>query len=1258
VFPKENEFSDFLQENVDGELVIHHSALGANLYRYSVDYEKSWSSWAPYEDVTELKLSSMDDLHVTIEYWSEILASAVHRSTAAWTRGASLPPEQLNRYPSIFVQGDFNLFGNDLGLDSQMKLETNGLWTFTIQGTFPTNITLDIYNDNVFMFGEVDHDGILDRLPPAAQDRNHLHIPPPPTTYTAWVLVVNDRKMTWSIYPTGSGLFSMIYVIALGVVPLISAVVSVFFFKWLFYPTIVNKTGRPDPVIVPIRSQCKLSKVLIATLEYEIPEWDIKVRIGGLGTIAGLLGTRLPNEVIWIVPKVGDVKYPPPQQTNYISVVVCNETYSIGVEKYLGTHATYYLLESPIFKCQSSKEPYPTRMDDIYSAVYYSCWNQVIAAILIYEDPDIYHVNDFHGALAPLYLMPERTIPIVLSLHNSEFQGLWPLRNTFEKQLFSSIFHLPVEVVDSYICFGHTFNMLHAAATYIAVHQEGIGAGGVSVKYGERCQKRYAILWGLTEMERLQNPNPSDSIHSASPALPLRADKEEAIRLAQEWAGLELVSDATILVFVGRLSHQKGIDLIADLASDILNTFPKVQLICIGPIIDLFAKLAVEKLQMISLSYPGRVYCKPEFTKIPECIYRAAEFVLIPSRDEPFGLVAVEFGRKGVLGIGSYVGGLGTMGGWWYPIESSENRHLLSQFWNAIVLALSSKPDERARMVQNAAKHMFPIEEWIENTLKVYEKVVQFDRKHSEYSSRQDRLIQEINSQTSLILAKKELLSHSEKLLELIERLKVDSGCEEFPQFLDEDLEYFSRYQSLLRKNKAPPIQEFLCSAEKEFFQNVQIEQRLQDINGNSFFRRIAIRAMQTHVLGWPIYTICLLLGQLLSSTSFQIALLADSATLKQWQFYAMGGVFIVASIMWFVLYRCYESRLVLSLPFLLFGISFLSALMFGPSLISTAPLLLYTVGSAALPYYFALNFGQESGSQISLWIFRAMIGETCRQVWTSSLFFWNYVDTKDPDHHVVKSPMMIAIISSCSVILGLLGVLLYFGLPRVYLQIPPTVPRFWRNLMKRKLVLWYWLSEVVKTYFLSGVFGRNMSFLWAHPLDNRSTLYIALIFQAFGLLCLGWMAYKSSTHSWVLPIFAVGLLSPRWSQMALSTSLMGFYLPWSGDLGPYVGISLWLWLAVMDTIQSAGLMIMLLQTLTRIHVVPVLVVGQCLGAAVQMISKLTAPNRDGPGDIFPAFSSDIGPLKNPLFWLGWISQVFISLGFLFWFRREQLSKP
>ena len=62
--------------------------------------------------------------------------------------------------------------------------------------------------------------------------------------------------------------------------------------------------------------------------------------------------------------------------------------------------------------------------------------------------------------------------------------------------------------------------------------------------------------------------------------------------------------------------------------------------------------------------YPDRVYSKPEFTALPPYLFSGANFVLIPSRDEPFGLIAVEFGRKGALGVGSRRGGLGFMPGW------------------------------------------------------------------------------------------------------------------------------------------------------------------------------------------------------------------------------------------------------------------------------------------------------------------------------------------------------------------------------------------------------------------------------------------------------------------------------------------------------------------------------------------------------------------------------------------------------------------
>lgn len=112
--------------------------------------------------------------------------------------------------------------------------------------------------------------------------------------------------------------------------------------------------------------------------------------------------------------------------------------------------------------------------------------------------------------------------------------------------------------------------------------------------------------------------------------------------------------------------------------------------------------------------YPGRVFSKPEFTSLPPYIFSGSEFALIPSRDEPFGLVAVEFGRKGALGVGARVGGLGQMPGWWYTVESMTPKHLVHQFKMAIHEALASSQQTRAVMRARSAKQRFPVAQWVE----------------------------------------------------------------------------------------------------------------------------------------------------------------------------------------------------------------------------------------------------------------------------------------------------------------------------------------------------------------------------------------------------------------------------------------------------------------------------------------------------------------------------------------------------------------
>lgn len=54
-------------------------------------------------------------------------------------------------------------------------------------------------------------------------------------------------------------------------------------------------------------------------------------------------------------------------------------------------------------------------------------------------------------------------------------------------------------MVLSQVQFGEVFNLLHAGASYLRVHQKGFGAVGVSKKYGVRSFARYPIFWGLSK---------------------------------------------------------------------------------------------------------------------------------------------------------------------------------------------------------------------------------------------------------------------------------------------------------------------------------------------------------------------------------------------------------------------------------------------------------------------------------------------------------------------------------------------------------------------------------------------------------------------------------------------------------------------------------------------------------------------------------------------------------------------------------------
>jgi alpha-1,3-glucan synthase len=548
------------------------------------------------------KAQSWTGEHVVLNFWSEKTGSSEHIQHSDLNRG-NLPPR---RWPHAFVMGSWNQYGYDNGLKNDMQLDNDGLWKFNMMAEWPTEIVLNVWGmnpdgfpDKTRAFGDVDGDGVLDWEPPDSLAYNAINVTsPPPMPYLGFRIIANDGNWSYQLEPAGSAWNQLVLAILLAIIPFITAVAGVWLFKRSFYQVKFNKVGVSEkqsfmetlnhllpgtttasvassqsstaegagPVVPAGMSSALIADtgapnrrtVLIATMEYEIEDWNIKVKIGGLGVMASLMGKNLGHQdLIWVVPCVGDIEYPTDTPGEVMTVKILGNTYEIEVQYHKLRNITFVLLDSPVFRRQTKAEPYPARMDDLDSAIFYSAWNTCISKALRRFPVDIYHINDYHGAVAPLHLLP-RTIPVCLSLHNAEFQGLWPLRNDKEMDEICRVFNLSEEIVRKYVQFGEVFNLLHAGASYLHIHQKGFGAVGVSKKYGKRSFARYPIFWGLKSIGALPNPDPSDTGEWNKKAAKIEAtavEIDEASQVerrnlrvqAQEWAGLDV--DPTVSCF-------------------------------------------------------------------------------------------------------------------------------------------------------------------------------------------------------------------------------------------------------------------------------------------------------------------------------------------------------------------------------------------------------------------------------------------------------------------------------------------------------------------------------------------------------------------------------------------------------------------------------------------------------------------------------------------------------------------------------------
>lgn len=105
-----------------------------------------------------------------------------------------------------------------------------------------------------------------------------------------------------------------------------------------------------------------------------------------------------------------------------------------------------------------------------------------------------------------------------------------------------------------------------------------------------------------------------------------------------------------------------------------------------------------------------------------------------------------------------------------------------------------------------------------------------------------------------------------------------------------------------------------------------------------------------------------------------------------------VAGTYGLTSILWWLVYRRYQSLYSLSLPWLFYGLAFLLLgilpLIPASDLVQDMATCLYATGASAGSLYFAVNFGDEGGAPVSTWLFRACIIQGIQQLYVAGLWY------------------------------------------------------------------------------------------------------------------------------------------------------------------------------------------------------------------------------------------------------------------------------
>jgi starch synthase len=383
-------------------------------------------------------------------------------------------------------------------------------------------------------------------------------------------------------------------------------------------------------------------KVLFAASE--IAPW---VKTGGLGDVAAALPPALRSlgcDVRVLVPRYPALRAALPDATHLVHLPALAEQLPTA-DLYLAEHGelSFVLLDCPpLFDRPGNPYLGPDGHDWLDNHLRFGLLSRVAARLAggaspLDWRPDVLHCHDWQTGLAPYYLRfyEPAGAASIMTIHNLAFQGTFAPQFLDELALTGADWHIDGVEYYGYLSFlkaglRHADALTTVSPTYareIQTAAEGMGMQGL-------LQTRRAQLTGILNgiEDTVWNPALDPHIEAHYDRDHLDAKRRNKVALQREM-GLAERDDCPLFGVVSRLTHQKGLDLVAEIGAALVGLPAQLAVLGSGD------KALEAAFLALAEEHPGQVAVKIGYSDpLAHRIEAGADCFLMPSRFEPCGL--------------------------------------------------------------------------------------------------------------------------------------------------------------------------------------------------------------------------------------------------------------------------------------------------------------------------------------------------------------------------------------------------------------------------------------------------------------------------------------------------------------------------------------------------------------------------------------------------------------------------------------------